>query len=296
MKLNKIIPFALSALLVGSVAVPEMSFAKEDVKTEVTSDVKAFIKVEGTIEGVEKNDGLTLYTLKGKEEQFVLAVNEKTLIYDNTGKKSKLKKGDSVSAYTDSNKPMVLIFPPQYTPDVVIVEKDEASTAVVGIFDDELVDPYLKLKLNIDESSDISSASGDPVKADDLKGNDLLVFYKVTTRSIPAQTSPEKVVLLDKIEAVDEDVTVEQMIENDQYMVDGVKMVPLRLIAEKLGYVVDSTGVGAIVSKGAPSYTITRGQKEYGYNKSLMKFEEAPELLEPNKTYVPLALIEEMMK
>lgn len=296
MKLNKIIPFALSALLVGSVAVPGMTFAKENVKTEMTSDLKAFIKVEGTIEDVEKNDGLTLYTLDGKEEQFVLAVNEETLIYDNAGKKTKLKIGDSVSAYTDSNKPMILIFPPQYTPDVVIVEKDEESTAVVGIFDDELVDPYLKLQLNVDVSSDISSASGDPVKVDDLKGNDLLVFYKVTTRSIPAQTSPEKVVLLDEIEAVDEDATVEQIIENDQYMVDGVKMVPLRLLAEKLGYVVDSTGVGAIVSKGAPSYTITRGQKEYGYNKSLMKFEVAPELLEPNKTYVPVALIEEMMK
>ncbi|ARK21891.1 stalk domain-containing protein [Sporosarcina ureae] len=296
MKLNKIIPFALSALLVGSVAVPGMTFAKENVKTEMTSDLKAFIKVEGTIEDVEKNDGLTLYTLDGKEEQFVLAVNEETLIYDNAGKKTKLKIGDSVSAYTDSNKPMILIFPPQYTPDVVIVEKDEESTAVVGIFDDELVDPYLKLQLNVDDSSDISSASGDPVKVDDLKGNDLLVFYQVTTRSIPAQTSPEKVVLLDEIEAVDEDATVEQIIENDQYMVDGVKMVPLRLLAEKLGYVVDSTGVGAIVSKGAPSYTITRGQKEYGYNKSLMKFEVAPELLEPNKTYVPVALIEEMMK
>lgn len=296
MKLNKIIPFALSALLVGSVAVPGMTFAKENVKTEMTSDLKAFIKVEGTIEDVEKNDGLTLYTLDGKEEQFVLAVNEETLIYDNAGKKTKLKIGDSVSAYTDSNKPMILIFPPQYTPDVVIVEKDEESTAVVGIFDDELVDPYLKLQLNVDDSSDISSASGDPVKVDDLKGNDLLVFYKVTTRSIPAQTSPEKVVLLDEIEAVDEDATVEQIIENDQYMVDGVKMVPLRLLAEKLGYVVDSTGVGAIVSKGAPSYTITRGQKEYGYNKSLMKFEVAPELLEPNKTYVPVVLIEEMMK
>ncbi|PIC96194.1 copper amine oxidase [Sporosarcina sp. P26b] len=296
MKLNKIIPFALSALLVGSVAVPGMTFAKENVKTEMTSDLKAFIKVEGTIEGVEKNDGLTLYTLDGKEEQFVLAVNEETLIYDNAGKKIKLKIGDSVSAYTDSNKPMILIFPPQYTPDVVIVEKSEESTAVVGIFDDELVDPYLKLQLNVDDSSDVSSASGDPVKVDDLKGNDLLVFYKVTTRSIPAQTSPEKVVLLDEIEAVDEDATVEQIIENDQYMVDGVKMVPLRLLAEKLGYAVDSTGVGAIVSKGAPSYTITRGQKEYGYNKSLMKFEVAPELLEPNKTYVPVALIEEMMK
>lgn len=295
MRLNKIASFTLSALLIGSVAVPATVSAKEDVKIEVTSDEKAFVKVEGTIDGMEKNDGLTLYTIKWKEESFVLAITKDTLIFDNTGKKVKMKKGDKVSAYTHAEKPMIMIYPPQYTPDVVIVENDEANTAVVGIFDDELVDPYLKLQLSVDEGADISSASGDKVKANDLKGKDLLVFYKEATRSIPAQTTPEKVVILD-VNAVDEDATIEQMIEDDHYMVEGVKMVPLRLLAEKLGYVVDSTGVGAVVSKGAPSYTITRGQKEYGYNKSLLKFEAAPELLEPKKTYVPVEFIEEMMK
>ncbi|WP_313237733.1 stalk domain-containing protein [Sporosarcina ureae] len=295
MKWNKVIPFAMSALLIGGVAVPEAVSAKEEGKAEVTSEEKAFIKVEGTIDGIEKNNELTLYTVKGDEDFPVLAITDETLIFDNTGQKTKLKKGDKVSAYTHADKPMVMIYPPQYTPDAVIVEKDEANTAVVGIFDDELVDPYLKLQLNVDDSTDISSASGNKVNADDLKGKDLLVFYKETTRSIPAKTTPEKVVILD-VNTVDEDATVEQIIEDDHYMVDGVKMVPLRLLAEKLGYVVDSTGVGAIISKGAPSYTITRGQKEYGYNKSLLQFEAAPELLEPRKTYVPVGLIEELMK
>ncbi|ARF14198.1 stalk domain-containing protein [Sporosarcina ureae] len=295
MKWNKMIPFAMSALLIGGVAVPEAVSAKEEVKAEVTSEEKAFIKVEGTIDGIEKSNELTLYTVKGDEDSPVLAITDETLIFDNTGQKTKLKKGDKVSAYTHADKPMVMIYPPQYTPDAVIVEEDEANTAVVGLFDDELVDPYLKLQLNVDDSTDISSASGNKVNADDLKGEDLLVFYKETTRSIPAQTTPEKVVVLD-INTVDEDATVEQIIKDDHYMVDGVKMVPLRLLAEKLGYVVDSTGVGAVISKGAPSYTITRGQKEYGYNKSLLQFEAAPELLEPRKTYVPVGLIEEMMK
>ncbi|PIC82304.1 stalk domain-containing protein [Sporosarcina sp. P1] len=295
MKLNKFVPFAMSTLLIGGVAVPEAVSAKEEVKAEVTSDEKAFVKVEGTIEGIEKNEEFTLYTIKGKEESSALAINKETLIFDNTGKKVELKKGDKVSAYTHADKPMIMIYPPQYTPDVVIVEKDKENTAVVGIFDDEMVDSYLKLQLNIGDSTDISSISGNKVKADDLKGKDLLVFYKETTRSIPAQTTPEKVVVLDG-NTVDEDATVEQIIEDDHYMVDGVKMVPLRLLAEKLGYVVDSTGNGAIISKGAPSYTITRGQKEYGYNKSLLKFEVAPELLEPKKTYVPVELIDELME
>ncbi|PID14772.1 copper amine oxidase [Sporosarcina sp. P34] len=295
MKMNKLVTFAMLALLIGSVAVPQAVSASDEGNAAVTSDEKAFIKVEGTIKSIEKNDELTLYTIKGEEESPVLAITEETLIYDNTGKKIELKKGDKVSAYTHADKPRIMIYPPQYAPDAVIVETDKVNTAVVGIFNDELVDSYLKLQLNIDDSTDISNASGNKVIADDLKGKGLLVFFKETTRSIPAQTTPEKVVVLDG-NLVDEEATVEQIIEADHYMVDGVKMVPLRLLAEKLGYVVNSTGVGAIVSKGAPSYTITRGKKEYDYNKSLMKFEAAPELLEPRKTYVPVGLIEEMKK
>ena len=299
MRMNKIMPFALSAMLVGGATVPAAVFAKEDVKTEVVNEDATFILVNGTIDGVEKGDDSTLYTIKGKEEAPVLSVTDETLIFDNMGKEVELEKGDKVSAYTNVNKPMILVFPPQYSPDVVIVEKDDAGTAAVGTFDDELTDMQLKLQLNVEDSTDISSASGDKVKADDLKGKDLVVFYTSSTKSIPAQATPEKVVVLDGEEvanAVDEDATVEQIIENDHYMVDDVKMVPLRVLAEKLGYVVDSTGVGATVYKGVSSYTITRDTKKYGYNKSLMEFEAAPELLEPKKTYVPVGLIEEMMK
>ncbi|ARK26274.1 copper amine oxidase [Sporosarcina sp. P37] len=293
--MNKMISFALTALLIGSAAAPAAIYAEGKVKTEVTSDEKAFSKVEGVIEHVVKENDVTRYTIKQKEESPVLAVTDETLIFDNTGKEKKLKKGDKVSAYVYSDKPMILIYPPQYSPDAVIVETDKTGTAAVGRFNDELVDPHLKLRLTVDENTELLTVSGKQVKAGDLKGKDLLVFYTASTKSIPAQTTPEKVVVLDG-STEDEHVTAEQIIENDHYIVDGVKMVPLRLLAEKLGYTVDSTGTGAIVSKGALSYTITRGQKEYGYNKSLMKFEAAPGLLEPWKTYVPIALIEELMK
>ncbi|PIC64124.1 copper amine oxidase [Sporosarcina sp. P13] len=295
MKINKIIPIAMSALLIGSAAASGEVFAKEGVKSEVTSNEKAYIKVEGIIESVEKGEAATLYTIKQGEERPVFAVTEDTLVFDNTGQQVELDIGDKVSGYTDSNKPMIMIYPPQYSPEVVIVEKDESATGTVGVFDDELVDPYLKLQLNVDETTDLSSVTGKQVKVDDLKGKDLLVFYTTTTRSIPEQTTPEKVVVLDG-NTGDQAASVEQIIIDDHYMVDGVKMVPLRLLAEKLGYVVDSTGEGAIVSKGAPSYTITRGQKEYGYNKSLRKFEVVPDLLEPKKTYVPIEFIDELMK
>ena len=50
------------------------------------------------------------------------------------------------------------------------------------------------------------------------------------------------------------------MIENDHYMKDGVKMIPLRKVAEELGYFVLSQPKtnGALLTKGNLSFTITR--------------------------------------
>ena len=73
-------------------------------------------------------------------------------------------------------------------------------------------------------------------------------------------------------------------------------MVPLRLIAEKRGFTVESTGKGAIVTKGNLSYTITRGEKMFGINKALHPLHVAPALLEANKTYVPIEFAEEFLK
>ena len=61
---------------------------------------------------------------------------------------------------------------------------------------------------------------------------------------------------------------------------------PLRKVADGLGYKVEATTNGAIISKRSLSYTITFGEKPYGYNKSILQFEVAPELLEYGKTYV----------
>ena len=55
------------------------------------------------------------------------------------------------------------------------------------------------LKLNVSEETDISSVSGKDVTVADLPGQNLLVFYAITTRSIPAQTPPTKVIVLDNI-------------------------------------------------------------------------------------------------
>jgi len=310
MKMKKVVPFAMTALLIGgAVVAPSASANEGNAGVTNTTENKeqnpqvepVFIKVAGTVDNVEQRDKATYYTVKEGEDTNVLVVNDDTLVFDNTGKDVKLQKGDKVTAYTYANKPMLAIYPPQYNPEVIIVETKEMGTVEVDLFNKELVNTDNTLKLNVGEETELLSLSGKEVKAEDLAEQHLLVFYTIATMSIPAQTPPSKVVVLDTIaeesgEVDPSESAIQEIINNDFYEVEGTKMVPLRSIAEELGYKVESTGKGAIISKGAVSYTITRGQKEYGYNKAIRHFKVAPALLEPTKTYVPVEFVEELMK
>ena len=313
MKMKKVIPFAMTALLIGGVAVTPTALANggEAVETSGAQNNEAqiqptFIKIAGTIENVEVRDNATYYTTKEGENTNVFVVNKDTLVFDNTGKEVKLQKGDKVTAYNYANKPMLAIYPPQYNPEVIIVETEAMGSVAVGTFDEDLLNEEYSLKLNVSEETDVSSVSGKDVTVADLPEQNLLVFYAITTMSIPAQTPPTKVIILDNVgqeaaevvpaaEVGPTEVAVQAIIESDFHEVEGTKMVPLRLIAEELGYKVQSTGTGAIVSKGALSFTITRGEKMYGFNKALGQFDVAPALLEPTKTYVPVTFVEELL-
>ncbi|MFJ7406235.1 MULTISPECIES: stalk domain-containing protein [unclassified Lysinibacillus] len=313
MKMTKVVPFAMTALLLGSVAIAPSASANggEAVVTNATQQDEQspqvqpiFIKVAGTIENVEERNNATYYTTKDGENTNVFVVNKDTLIFDNTGKEVKLQKGDKVTAYTYANKPMLMIYPPQYNPEVIIVESKEMGSVTVDFFNKDLVNTDNSLKLNVGEETVVQSQSGKEVSVKDLAEQHLLVFYTITTRSIPAQTPPTKVIVLDATaeeqgevgEEASSNSAVQEIIKNDFYDINGTTMVPLRLIAEELGFKVESTGTGAIISKGALSYTITRGEKAYGYNKALRHFEVAPALLEPTKTYVPVEFFEELMQ
>ncbi|MFJ7920874.1 stalk domain-containing protein [Lysinibacillus fusiformis] len=316
MKMKKVVPFAMTALLVGSaMGVPTVSASEVEavVNTSETNEQQAqpvFVKVTGKVENVDVRDNATYYTVVEGELTNIVVIDKDSLVFDNMGKEVKLQKGDKVSAYSYAKKPMLAIYPPQYNPEVIIVEKDNMGSVEVDYFDKNLIDTDNYLKLNVGEDTKIESVSGKELKASDLEEQHLVVFYTIATMSIPAQTPPSKVIVLDNIEKEEpvevdpvptpeptpDNGAIEEIIQKDFYEVEGTKMVPLRLIVEKLGFEVEVTPKGAIISKGAVSYTITRGQKEYGYNKAIRQFDVAPALLENGKTYVPVVFVEELMK
>ncbi|QSB10953.1 copper amine oxidase N-terminal domain-containing protein [Lysinibacillus fusiformis] len=303
MNMKKIAPAAMTALLFGSALVPVASANEQhstgaEVPQIQIDPVHIFNDTRGTVEDVRVGENITYYTVKEGEQTNVLEINKDTLVFDNTGKKVELQKGDKVLAYTFANKPQKYIYPPQFNPEVVIVESEEVGFVEVDYFFEDLTNTYDILKLNIGKDTELLDVKGEKVEAKDLAEKHLVVFYTASTKSIPAQTTPSKVIVLDDYPAtmvnpVNEEI--DNIIASDSYEVAGTKMVPLRVIAEKLGFKVDSTGKGAILSKGNMSYTITRGEKTFGYNKALRTLTVAP-TLKDTKTYVPIEFVDEYLK
>ena len=299
--MKRAIPFALSAILVGGAFAPtvlgnETSTKENETNKDEGQVQEKFLKLTGTLSSLEKNEnGLLHGVIEQQDNVFNIVVGQETVVVDNTGKRVELKEGMNFTAYVDGNKPMILIYPPQYSPELVIVQTEEIGFAEVTQFDENFANELLKL--NISDETVIENLSGTAVEAKDIVGIDVAVFYKFTTFSIPAQTTPSKIIVLsyDEEELSGEIVAVQAIIKNDFYEVNGVTMVPLRLIAEKLGWTVTSTGKGAIVSKDNATFTITRGEKLYGHNRAVDYFEQAPALLEPTKTYVPVEFVDRLL-
>lgn len=152
-----------------------------------------FKSISGVVQEIESDeqdeDARQLITLKMEDGAINrIMVTAQTYAFD------EVAIGSEMIAFYDVNKPMILIYPPQYTAEVIaLVEEDR--TIKVDRFNKHLISADGMLKLNISEQTKIIQKDGTEYTGD-LAGCDLAVEYRFATRSIPAQTTPEKIVVL----------------------------------------------------------------------------------------------------
>ena len=94
---------------------------------------------------------------------------------------------------------MGMSMPPFLGNVTAVVANADFGSVTVGHFDENLTDMKNMLQLNIDnERTPITNMQGSRIRLTDadVKGQDALVFYDFTTRSIPAQTTPSFVLIL----------------------------------------------------------------------------------------------------
>ncbi len=270
---------------------------------------------------VETDEGKTAYLIVTEDTYFV---NDRELM-----------EGSVVTGYFDENLPIIMIYPPQYGAVVMIVEP-LSENIKVDRFDDALVSSDNSLKLNITDETEIILQDGKPFTGE-LANRDLVVTYDVSTRSIPAQTTPLKVVVLfekadspvydlpkpegdlllpdvelqpaplpgesDRIPPIRNIATsLEIVVENRVieapapfYNQDNMVMLPLRAIAEALGFNVSWNAEKQLVMLG-DSFTATIGQDAYVdmSRDEPIALGAAPELM-ASRTYVPLQFFRDVI-
>lgn len=104
--------------------------------------------------------------------------------------------GDSIVAFYDSSAPAPLIYPPRYEA-IVMAETDDSKFAAFDYFNWSLVNSDNTLRLNLSQDrrrTDILTANGQTFYGNPAN-HFLLVLYTTTTRSIPAMTTPEKIIV-----------------------------------------------------------------------------------------------------
>ena len=106
----------------------------------------------------------------------------------------RLRPGMNVTALYDSEQAVPLIYPPQYRA-VFIGRRNPGEKVYAGYFDEALTSSDGSLQLNIDTSTSVVTANGQAFQCSP-GGHTLIVYYSETTRSIPPQTTPRKIVVV----------------------------------------------------------------------------------------------------
>ncbi|WHY69095.1 hypothetical protein [Neobacillus sp. SuZ13] len=102
--------------------------------------------------------------------------------------------GDRVTGYYDGNAPAILIYPPQY-PALVMVKDSPYQNVKVDYFNNELESSDGRLRLNISPYTQILLTNGQLFTRNPAN-RDLIVIYGPSTKSIPAQTTPYRIIVL----------------------------------------------------------------------------------------------------
>lgn len=333
---------AASATAFAEATVLPITTENQGAAVVIANNTASYMKDTYKIDAVSTFDGFkAMFEASNEKEGLVnLTISENTILVDNQGNEVALediKEGATVTMFYNVNNPTLMVLPPRYTPDVLVIDTENDGNVAVASFTDELVNTENTLALNIDDTTVIRFANGAKMiaKADDVKNTNALVFYTTTTRSIPAQTTPSKIVILGETasEAADSeefDINVPAAIgsadtilddamavepesyavvtvngnEIDAHMVDfeGVTMLPIRCVAEAMNLDVSWDSERQAVSVGTMQMGSFLKIGENKYSKAKMmaaELEKAPQLIvidDIGYTYVPVSFFSEILE
>jgi len=167
------------------------------------------------------------------------------------------KIGDTFTAWYDGFRPVIMIYPPQY--EAVVYGVNLGITGVkITRFDEDFLSREGDLVIRIGEDTVIRWADGAEFTGEiqELIGPELVIVHSILALSFPAQTTPSAIYILPELEENDgawgddggladlyDFTDIPILVNGEQievpfppYAVGWMVMVPLRAVAEALGF------------------------------------------------------------
>ena len=314
---------ALSVLLVVGLLTAAMTgFASAaDDETNAPLPLPYYLSTTGTVVSVEKDtdkEGALRVTIEDQDgNPAILIVNDRTVYpFEN-----ELKAGDVVTGYYLANAPMILIWPAQYniavlvagTPDDLSVKVDRFYTWE-GRDDGYLLSQSGQFAFKVDDKTDIILANGDDFTDGYYIGRRIVAIYGASTKSIPELTTATKLIVLyedavtlpETVPEIPEDFDIDAtgwpIIVNGEKIdapaviqtEDGTVMIPLRAVAQKLGYDVAWDGAVQSVRLGVAIHLWIGNEEVHVGRMAPISLSTAPQLIN-GFTYVPMSFFRDVL-
>lgn len=116
-------------------------------------------------------------------------INSETYVLDQT----MLSVGDQMIGFYDLNAPTPAIYPPRYEA-VIVMKVSSQENVYVGYFNQQLISADHQLQLNISRTTRITTTNGQYFSKN-VANRSLIVVYGAATKSIPAQTTPNRIIV-----------------------------------------------------------------------------------------------------
>lgn len=153
---------------------------------------ETFEKIEGIIQNIDRGEDCCSMILSLVSDSNIVnvVVSGDTEIVDHV----RLRPGMRIAAFYDTNLPTPAVYPPRYRAELVTTLR-RGQQVMLDYFNDRMESADGSLKLNIGPMTSVMTQNGQPYTCSP-ENMELLVYYTATTFSMPAQTTPQRVIVM----------------------------------------------------------------------------------------------------
>jgi hypothetical protein len=297
----------LGALVAGMPAAAAMAGAQDAADPEpggfldgipsIREDLAAFSKLDGKVTRIDDSDGVKYVRVldeAGGETDFT--IGPETVASGPSGliEIGAVKPGDAVTAYYAKPQVITMQYPPRYAASILASYGDGIPFGVyAGLFDENMLATDKSLQLTVTGDTPIVGTDG-AAYGGELANRILLAYCPILQESFPPKASPSKIVVLEGL-GLPVFVDGERLHEAEARVGEGgIIMVPLRAVAEALGYEVGWDGANRRATVG--SVAVTPGLNEYAGEDGEPRQLEAAPVLRNDRTYVPISFFTDIVR